>query len=253
MIPISLVYKKGMVKDGRNPLYLVGYGAYGGSYETYFSSVRLSLLNRGFVYAVAHVRGGGEMGKFWYEEGKLLNKMNTFTDFITCAEKLIVEEYTSSDKLLISGGSAGGMLIGGVTNMRPDLFMAVIADIPFLDVLNTMLDPSLPLTVLEYDEWGNPNDEEYYYYIKSYSPYDNIEPKDYPHMLITAGLNDTRVMYWEAAKWTAKLRALKTDKSILLLKTNMGAGHMGASGRYDFLKEIAFEYIFIFDLFGIEK
>jgi len=253
MIPISLVYKKGMVKDGRNPLYLVGYGAYGGSYETYFSSVRLSLLNRGFVYAVAHVRGGGEMGRFWYEGGKLLNKMNTFTDFITCAEKLIVEEYTSSDKLLISGGSAGGMLIGGVTNMRPDLFVAVIADIPFLDVLNTMLDPSLPLTVLEYDEWGNPNDEAYYYYIKSYSPYDNIEPKDYPHMLITAGLNDTRVMYWEAAKWTAKLRALKTDKSILLLKTNMGAGHMGASGRYDFLKDIAFEYVFIFDLFGIEK
>jgi oligopeptidase B len=253
MVPISLVYKKGMVKDGNNPLYLHGYGAYGLSREPTFSSNRLSLLDRGFVYAMAHVRGGGEMGRYWYEDGKLLKKKNTFTDFIACAEHLIAENYTSSDKLVIYGGSAGGLLVGAVTNMRSDLFKAVIADVPFVDALNTMLDSSIPLTVIEYEEWGNPNEREYYDYIKSYSPYDNVEAKDYPHMLITAGLNDPRVQYWEPAKWTAKLRALKTDKNILLLKTKMGEGHMGASGRYDYLKDIAFEYAFIFDLFGIEK
>jgi len=252
-IPISVVYKKRVVKDGNNPLLLVGYGAYGSSYETYFSSRRLSLLDRGFIYAISHVRGGGEMGRYWYEDGKLLKKKNTFTDFISCAEHLTIEKYTSTDKLVINGGSAGGLLIGAVTNMRPDLFMAIIADVPFVDILNTMLDPSLPLTVLEYEEWGNPNDKEFYDYMKSYSPYDNVEAKAYPNMLIIAGLNDTRVSYWEAAKWTAKLRALKTDKNILLLKTEMGAGHMGASGRYDYLKDIAFLYAFIFDLFGIEK
>jgi oligopeptidase B len=253
MVPMSLVYKKGMVKDGNNPLYLYGYGAYGISWEPTFSSNRLSLLDRGFVYAIAHVRGGGEMGRYWYDEGKLLKKKNTFTDFIACAEHLIAENYTSGDKLVICGGSAGGLLVGAVTNMRPDLFEAVIADVPFVDALNTMLDPSIPLTVIEYEEWGNPNEKEYYDYMKSYSPYDNVEAKEYPNMLITAGLNDPRVQYWEPAKWTAKLRALKTDKNILLLKTKMGEGHMGASGRYDYLKDIAFEYAFIFDLFGIEE
>jgi len=253
MVPLSLVYRKGMVKDGNNPLLLHGYGSYGISQEPTFSSNRLSLLDRGFVYAMAHVRGGGEMGRYWYEDGKLLKKKNTFTDFIACAEHLIAEKYTSSNKLVIYGGSAGGLLMGAVTNMRPDLFKAVIADVPFVDALNTMLDPSIPLTVIEYEEWGNPNEEEYYDYMKSYSPYDNVEAKDYPNMLITAGLNDPRVQYWEPAKWTAKLRALKTDKNILLLKTKMGEGHMGASGRYDYLKDIAFEYAFIFDLFGIEK
>ncbi|KPK75082.1 MAG: protease 2, partial [candidate division Zixibacteria bacterium SM23_73] len=252
MVPLSLVYRKGMVKDGNNPLLLHGYGSYGISQEPTFSSNRLSLLDRGFVYAMAHVRGGGEMGRYWYEDGKLLKKKNTFTDFIACAEHLIAEKYTSSNKLVIYGGSAGGLLMGAVTNMRPDLFKAVIADVPFVDALNTMLDPSIPLTVIEYEEWGNPNEEEYYDYMKSYSPYDNVEAKDYPNMLITAGLNDPRVQYWEPAKWTAKLRALKTDKNILLLKTKMGEGHMGASGRYDYLKDIAFEYAFIFDLFGIE-
>lgn len=252
-IPISLVYKKGTIKDGTNPLCLVGYGAYGSSSDPYFSSNRLSLLDRGFIYAIAHVRGGGEMGRYWYEQGKLLNKKNTFTDFIACAEHLINEKYTSSDKLVISGGSAGGLLIGAVTNMRPDLFKIVVADVPFVDIINTILDPTLPLTVLEYEEWGNPNVKEYYDYMKSYSPYDNVEPKDYPNILIIAGLNDTRVMYWEAAKWTAKLRLLKTDNNLLLLKTNMGTGHLGASGRYDYLKDIAFEYAFILDLLGINN
>jgi oligopeptidase B len=252
-IPISLVYKRGIEKNGTNPLLLVGYGAYGYAYEPYFSSSRLSLLSRGFIYAIAHVRGGGEMGKYWHEQGRFLNKMNTFTDFIACAEHLIAEKYTSSDRLLISGGSAGGTLMGAVANMRPDLFKAVIADVPFVDVLNTLLDPSIPLTVVEYTELGNPYEEEYYLYIKSYSPYDNVKAQAYPAMLITAGLNDPRVGYWEPAKWAAKLRALKTDNNVLLLKTNMGAGHGGASGRYDYLKEIAFEYAFMLDIVGIHK
>jgi len=245
MIPISLVYRKGMVKDGRAPLYLYGYGSYGNSIDPSFSTNRLSLLDRGFIYAIAHIRGGEEMGRYWYEQGKLLNKRNTFTDFIACAEHLIAEKYTSSDMLVISGGSAGGLLIGAVINMRPDLFKAAVAEVPFVDVINTMLDPSIPLTVTEYEEWGNPNDKEYYDYIKSYSPYDNVEQKDYPNILITTSLNDPRVQYWEPAKWTARLRALKSDNNLLLLKTNMGAGHGGASGRYDYLKEIAFEYAFI--------
>lgn len=249
-IPISIAYKKGLLKDGNNPVYLTGYGAYGSSYNPYFSSIRLSLLERDFIYAIAHVRGGGEMGREWYEQGKFLNKKNTFTDFISCAEYLISEGYTSPDNLAITGGSAGGLLIGAVTNMRPDLFKVVIADFPFVDALNTMLDPTIPLTILEYDEWGNPNEEEYYFYMKSYSPYDNVEAKDYPNMLITAGLNDPRVQYWEPAKWAAKLRAIKTDDNILLLKTNMGTGHFGVTGRYDYLKEISFEYAFIFDIFG---
>ncbi len=246
-VPISLLYKKGLQKDGSNPLYLYGYGAYGVSMDPYFSSNVFSLVDRGFVYAIAHVRGGGDLGRQWYEDGKLLKKKNTFTDFIACAEYLIKEGYTSPQNLAIAGGSAGGLLIGAVTNMRPELFKAVIADVPFVDVLNTMLDPTLPLTVIEYDEWGNPNEEKYYWYIKSYSPYDNVKAQKYPNMLVIAGLNDPRVSYWEPAKFVAKLRALKTDQNCLLLKTNMGAGHMGASGRYNYLKEVAFKYAFLID------
>lgn len=251
LVPISLVYKKGIVKDGRNPLYLCGYGAYGASLEANFSTTRLSLLDRGFIYAMAHVRGGEEMGRTWYEQGKLLNKKNTFYDFIACAEHLISEGYTSSDRLVISGASAGGLLVGAVTNMCPELFKVVIADVPFVDVLNTMLDPSIPLTVTEYEEWGNPNQKEFYEYIKSYSPYDNVAPKDYPNILIIANLNDSRVQYWEPVKWAAKLRALKTDNNILLLKVDMGVGHSGSSGRYDHLREIAFEYAFILKCLGM--
>ena len=250
-VPISLVYKKGLIKEGGSPLLLYGYGSYGINSDPYFSSNRLSLLDRGFIYAIAHIRGGEEMGRMWYENGKLLHKRNTFTDFIACAEHLIAEKYTASDKLVIQGGSAGGLLMGAVTNMRPELFEIVIAKVPFVDVVNTMLDASIPLTVIEYDEWGNPNEKEFYDYIKSYSPYDNVEAKEYPHILVTAGLNDPRVHYWEPAKWTAKLRELKTGKNRLLLKTEMGAGHGGPSGRYDYLREIAFEYAFIFDLLRI--
>ena len=252
-VPISIIYKKGLTKDGGNPLLLYGYGSYGINSDPYFSSNRLSLLDRGFIYAIAHIRGGEEMGRAWYEKGKLLHKKNTFTDFIACAENLIAEKYTASDKLAIQGGSAGGLLMGAVTNMRPELFEIVVAKVPFVDVVNTMLDASIPLTVVEYDEWGNPNEKMFYDYIKSYSPYDNIEAKAYPHILVTAGLNDPRVHYWEPAKWTAKLRTLKTGDNRLLLKTEMGAGHGGPSGRYDYLKEIAFEYAFIFDLLGIDK
>lgn len=250
-VPISLVYKKGIERDGSNPLWLTGYGSYGYAYPVTFSSIRLSLLDRGFVYAIAHIRGGEEMGRKWYEDGKFLHKKNTFTDFIACAEHLIAENWTGSDRLVISGGSAGGLLMGAVVNERPDLFKAVVADVPFVDVLTTILDTSLPLTVLEWEEWGNPNEPEYYDYIKSYSPYDNVTARDYPAMLITAGLNDSRVKYWEPAKWTAKLRELKTDNNLLLLKTNMSAGHGGASGRYEYLKEIAFEYAFVLDRLGI--
>ncbi len=253
LIPISMVYKKGVVRNGNTPLYLTGYGAYGISFDPYFSSSRLSLLDRGFIYAIAHIRGGGEMGRYWYDDGKLLKKKNTFTDFIAVAEYLINQRYTSPQKLVISGGSAGGLLIGAVVDMRPDLFKAAVLDVPFVDVLNTMLDPSIPLTVGEYDEWGNPHKKKYFDYIFSYSPYDNIKAQNYPNMLIFAGLNDTRVQYWEPAKFTAKLRALKTDDNLLLLKVNMEAGHGGASGRYDFLKEIAFEYAFILKVLGINN
>ncbi|MFH0931005.1 MAG: prolyl oligopeptidase family serine peptidase, partial [Candidatus Zixiibacteriota bacterium] len=253
LVPISLIYKKGMNKNGKNPLLLHGYGAYGISSEPYFSSNRLSLLDRGFIYAIAHIRGGGEMGRYWYDQGKLLNKKNTFTDFVACAKHLMVEKYTSSQKLVISGVSAGGLLMGAVNNMRPDLFKAVIANVPFVDLINTMMDPSIPLTVIEYEEWGNPNNPQYYEYMRSYSPYDNVGAKNYPNLFITAGLNDPRVAYWEPAKFTAKLRALKTDENLLLLKTNMGAGHGGASGRYDELKDVAFEYAFILYLLGIEN
>ena len=215
--------------------------------------MRFSLIDRGVIYAIAHIRGGEDFGRPWYEDGKLLSKRNTFTDFIACGEHLIAEGYTSRERLAIMGGSAGGLLMGAVTNMRPDLFNAVVARVPFVDVMNTMLDASIPLTVTEYEEWGNPNEKKYYDYMMSYSPYDNVEAKEYPNILITAGLNDPRVQYWEPAKWTARLRALKTDHNRLLLKTNMGAGHGGASGRYDYLEEIAFIYAFVLDVLGMEQ
>lgn len=252
-IPISLVYNRDIERKTRKPLILYGYGAYGESYDPYFSSNRVSILDRGFIYAIAHVRGGGEMGRDWYDDGRLLNKRNSLTDFIACAEYLIAEGYTTKDDLVISGGSAGGLLIGGVLNMRPDLFHAAVLDVPFVDLLNTMLDPTLPLTTLEYDEWGNPNKPEYYTYMKSYAPYENIQRQPYPHMLIFASLFDTRVGYWESAKWVAKLRKLKIDNNILLLKTQMEAGHLGASGRYDYLRDIAFEYAFLCMLFNITE
>ena len=250
-VPISLVYRAPLHRDATRPLLLNGYGAYGLSYDPAFSSNTLSLLDRGFVVGIAHVRGGEEMGRKWYEDGKLLNKRNTFTDFIACAEHLITQGYTARDRTAINGGSAGGLLMGAVTNMRPDLFRVVMAEVPFVDVVNTMLDATLPLTVIEYDEWGNPNDPAAYWYIRSYSPYDNVERKDYPSILVTAGLNDPRVAYWEPAKWTARLRALKTDDNRLVLRTNMGAGHGGASGRFDFLREIAFKYAFMLDVLGV--
>lgn len=249
-IPLSLVYRKGLENDQPHPLLLTGYGSYGASYPDAFSSNRLSLLDRGVVVAIAHIRGGSEMGRKWYEDGKFLNKKNTFTDFIACAEYLI-QEWTSPKHLAISGGSAGGLLMGAVINQRPDLFKAVVAQVPFVDVVTTILDPSLPLSVLEWEEWGNPSDKTYYDYMKSYSPYDNVEAKDYPALLITAGLNDPRVAYWEPAKWAAKLRSLKTDNHLLLLKTNLGAGHGGASGRYERLKEVAFEYAFLLNQWGL--
>lgn len=250
-VPISLVYRKGLKRDGTNPALLYGYGSYGAPMDPGFSSGRISLLDRGFIYALAHIRGGGDIGRPWYEDGKLLKKKNTFTDFIACAEHLVTEKYTSPEKLAIMGGSAGGLLVGAVTNMRPDLFKAVVAQVPFVDVINTMLDASIPLTTLEYDEWGNPNDRTYYDYMMSYSPYDNVARKAYPNILIRAGLNDPRVAYWEPAKWCAKLRAMKTDSNLLLLKTNMGAGHGGASGRFDRLREVALEYAFIIDRLGV--
>ena len=252
-VPISLVYKKGFKKDGSQPLLLYGYGSYGSSMEPYFSSVRLSLLDRGFCYAIAHIRGGEEMGRSWYEDGKLLNKKNTFTDFIDCAEFLIESKYTNKEKLFAMGGSAGGLLMGAVVNMRPDLWKGVVAAVPFVDVITTMLDESIPLTTGEFDEWGNPKEKEYYEYIKSYSPYDNVEAKEYPAMLVTTGLHDSQVQYFEPAKWVAKLREMKTGNHPLLLHTNMEAGHGGASGRFKRYKETAMEYAFILDLVGINE
>jgi oligopeptidase B len=250
-VPISLVYRAPLELDGSRPFLLSGYGAYGLSYDPVFSSNTLSLLDRGFVLGIAHVRGGEEMGRAWYEGGRLLQKRSSFTDFIASAEHLVEAGYTSPTQLVINGGSAGGLLMGAVTNLRPDLFRAVLAEVPFVDVVNTMLDATLPLTVIEYDEWGNPNDPAAYAYIRSYSPYDNIEARHYPHILVTAGLNDPRVAYWEPAKWTAKLRAKKTDSNRLLLRTNMGAGHGGSSGRYDLLREMAFKYAFMLDVLGM--
>lgn len=250
-IPISLVHGKGIVLDGNNPLLLYGYGSYGISIDPAFQSNRVSLLDRGVIYAIAHIRGGGEMGRPWYESGKFLHKKNTFTDFIDAAEHLIKLGYTRPQQLAMMGRSAGGLLMGAVLNMRPDLFAAAVAGVPFVDVISTMLDPTIPLTVVEYEEWGNPADPIYYAYMKSYSPYDNLKEQAYPHILVTAGLNDPRVQYWEPAKWVAKLRAVKQDQNRLLLKTNMGAGHGGPSGRYGYLREVAFEYAFLLDCLGL--
>ncbi len=251
-VPVSLVHRKGIKKDGSNPLLLYGYGSYGYSMDPRFSSVRLSLLDRGFIYAIAHVRGGQEMGRNWYEDGKLLNKMNTFTDFNACARFLIDQNYTSPRKLFAQGGSAGGLLIGAAINMNPELYRGVVAAVPFVDVVTTMLDDSIPLTTGEYDEWGNPNDTVYYEYMLSYSPYDQVKRQDYPAILITTGLHDSQVQYWEPAKWAARLRDYKTDQNVLLLKTNMDAGHGGAAGRYKRYREIAMEFAFLIDLAAVK-
>lgn len=244
-VPISIVYKKGYKKDGNSPLLLYGYGSYGYSVESRFRSSRLSLLDRGFAFAIAHIRGGEEMGRHWYEEGKMLNKKNTFFDFIDCGKFLVAEKYTSPKSMFAVGGSAGGLLVGAVINYQPDLFKGVIAAVPFVDVVTTMLDESIPLTTGEYDEWGNPNEKVYYDYMLSYSPYDQVKAQDYPAILVTTGLHDSQVQYWEPAKWVAKLRELKTDDNILLLKTNMDFGHGGASGRFEQYKETALEYAFM--------
>jgi oligopeptidase B len=253
LVPISLVYKKGLKKDGQNPLLLYAYGSYGYSTDAGFNSNRLSLLDRGFVYAIAHIRGGQEMGRQWYEEGKFFNKKNTFLDFIACGEYLIAQKFTAKEKLFAMGGSAGGLLMGAIANMRPDLWKGVIAAVPFVDVITTMLDESIPLTTSEYDEWGNPNDINYYIYMLSYSPYDQVEKKAYPNLLVTTGLHDSQVQYWEPAKWVAKLRQMKTDNNLLLLKTDMQAGHSGTTGRFKRLKEIAFEYAFMLHLLGVNQ
>jgi len=245
LIPLSVVYRHGTPRDGSAPLLLYGYGSYGLSMPVSFSSNRVSLLDRGIIFAIAHIRGGGELGKPWHDAGRMQHKLNTFTDFIASAEHLIAQKFSSRQILAAEGGSAGGLLMGAIANMRPDLFRVVISHVPFVDVLNTMLDASLPLTIGEYEEWGNPLKEDDYFYMKSYCPYTNLTRKDYPTMLVKTALNDSQVMYWEPAKYAAKLRTLKTDVNPLLLRTNMGAGHGGASGRYDYLREIAFDYAFL--------
>ncbi|WP_340114070.1 S9 family peptidase [Maribellus mangrovi] len=252
-IPMSIVYKKGMQKDGNNPALIYGYGSYGYTRDPSFSVARLPLLDRGFVYAIAHIRGSQIYGRQWYEDGKLLKKMNTFTDFNDCAQFLIDDGYTNSEKLFAMGGSAGGLLMGACINLKPELYNGVIAAVPFVDVVTTMLDESIPLTTSEFDEWGNPKEEKYYYYMKSYSPYDNVVAKDYPALLVTTGLHDSQVQYWEPAKWVAKLRDLKTDDNLLIFHINMDYGHGGASGRFEWIKETALEYAFIFDQLGIKE
>lgn len=252
-VPISIVYRKGIQKDCKNPLLLYAYGSYGASMDAYFSSIRLSLLDRGFIFAIAHIRGGEDLGREWYDNGKLLKKKNTFTDFVDCSKYVIEQKYTSSQHLYAEGGSAGGLLMGAIINMAPELYNGVIAQVPFVDVVTTMLDDSIPLTTGEYDEWGNPNDKEYYDYMKSYSPYDNITAQNYPNMFVTTGLHDSQVQYWEPAKWVAKLRVTKTGNNLLYLDTNMEAGHGGASGRFEAIKEVAKEYSFLLDLEGIKK
>ncbi len=250
-IPISLVYRKGIELDGDNPLLLGAYGSYGSSSDPYFSSTRLSLLDRGFVYAIAHIRGGSEMGRYWYEEGKLLNKINTFSDFNDCAEFLIAEKYTNPDKLFAMGGSAGGLLMGAIVNMQPELYKGIVATVPFVDVVTTMLDETIPLTSFEWDEWGDPRKKEYYDYMLSYSPYDQVKAMDYPNLLVTTGFWDSQVQYWEPAKWVAKLRDMKTDDNLLIFHINMEAGHGGVSGRFRRYRETAMEYAFMLDLVGI--
>ena len=252
-VPISLIYKVGVKLNGKNPLLQYAYGSYGYSMDCTFSSSRLSLLDRGFIFAIAHIRGGEDLGRPWYENGKLLKKKNTFTDFVDCSKFLIAEKYTSANHLYAEGGSAGGLLMGAVVNMAAELYNGVIAQVPFVDVITTMLDDTIPLTTGEYDEWGNPNEKESYDYMKSYSPYDNVLAQKYPNMLITTGLHDSQVQYWEPAKWVAKLRVLKTNNNLLFLHTNMDAGHGGASGRFEALKEVAKEFSFLLDLEGIKK
>ena len=252
-IPMSMVYRKGVKMDGSAPLLLYGYGSYGASIPPTFSSTRLSMLDRGVIFVIGHIRGGGEMGEEWRQSGRMMNKMNTFTDFIACAEALIKQKYTSKDRLVIQGGSAGGLLVGAVSNLRPDLFKAVVSQVPFVDVLNTMLDASLPLTTSEYIEWGNPNDKPAFEYMKTYSPYDNVAKKNYPATLVKVSVNDSQVPYWEGAKLVAKLRVMKTDNNPLLLKVNFGAGHGGASGRYDALRETAYDYAFMLWQMGIAE
>jgi len=252
-IPISMVYRKGLNKDGNNPLLLYAYGSYGHSMDATFSSTRLTLLERGFVFAIAHIRGGEDLGRQWYEDGKLLKKKNTFTDFIDCSKFVIEQKYTSPEHLYAEGGSAGGLLMGVIVNLAPELYHGIIAQVPFVDVISTMLDESIPLTTGEYDEWGNPNIKKYYNYMRSYSPYDNVQQQNYPNMYVSTGLHDSQVQYWEPAKWVAKIRNLKTDNSILFLDTNMDAGHGGASGRFEAIKELAKEYSFLLDLEKIEK
>ena len=252
-IPMSVVYRKGIKLKGKNPALIYGYSSYGETLDPYFSTTRLSILDRGFVYVIAHVRGSQYLGRKWYEDGRLLKKMNTFTDFNSCAEYLIEQGYTSNEKLFAMGGSAGGLLMGVIVNLRPDLYKGVVAQVPFVDVVTTMLDESIPLTTSEFDEWGNPKDKEYYDYMLSYSPYDQVKTQDYPAMMVTTGLHDSQVQYWEPAKWVAKLRDMKTDNNVLLLYTNMDTGHGGASGRFEVLKEYAMEYAFIFQHLGIKK
>jgi oligopeptidase B len=252
-VPISVIYRKGLEKNGKNPLLLYAYGSYGITMDTYFSSTRLSLLDRGFVYAIAHIRGGEDLGRQWYEDGKLLKKKNTFTDFIDCSKFVINEKYTSADHLYAEGGSAGGLLMGVIINEAPQLYNGVIAQVPFVDVITTMLDDSIPLTTGEYDEWGNPNNKKYYDYMLSYSPYDNVKSQQYPNMYVSTGLHDSQVQYWEPAKWVAKLRNLKTDNNLLFLDTNMDAGHGGASGRFEALKDLAKEFSFLLDLEKIKS
>ena len=252
-VPVSIVYRKGVERNGNNPLLLYAYGSYGYSMDAGFSSTRLSLLDRGFVYAIAHIRGGQEMGRHWYEDGKLFHKMNTFTDFIDCGQAMVDAGFTSPDHLYAMGGSAGGLLMGAVMNMAPELFNGVIAAVPFVDVINTMLDETIPLTTGEFDEWGNPKNKEYFDYIMQYSPYDNVEAKAYPHTLVTTGYWDSQVQYWEPAKWVAKLRETKTDDHILMMHCNMETGHGGASGRFQRYKEVAMEYAFLFQLEGITE
>lgn len=252
-VPISIVYRKGIKKDGKNPLLLYAYGSYGATMDPYFSSTRLSLLDRGFIYAIAHIRGGEDLGREWYENGKLLKKINTFTDFIDCSKFVIAKKYTSPEHLYAEGGSAGGLLMGAIVNMNPELYNGVIAQVPFVDVVTTMLDDTIPLTTGEYDEWGNPNDKKYYDYMLSYSPYDQVKAQAYPNMYVSTGLHDSQVQYWEPAKWVAKLRVMKTNDKQLFLDTNMDAGHGGASGRFEALKELAKEFAFLLDLEKIKK
>lgn len=252
-VPISIVYRKGIKKDGKNPLLLYAYGSYGATMDPYFSSTRLSLLDRGFIYAIAHIRGGEDLGREWYENGKLLKKINTFTDFIDCSKFVIAKKYTSPEHLYAEGGSAGGLLMGAIVNMNPELYNGVIAQVPFVDVVTTMLDDTIPLTTGEYDEWGNPNDKKYYDYMLSYSPYDQVKAQAYPNMYVSTGLHDSQVQYWEPAKWVAKLRVMKTNDKQLFLDTNMDAGHGGASGRFEALKELAKELAFLLDLEKIKK